>query len=386
MKKLFLHITIFSIAFLALLGFMGVNVILGLETSKEGIQEKKERKDEIASEKAKISRDLKAKKQTKQAYWQELNQITHNLAVTDSQLGIKERELDRKKNQIQIASDTLAQAQKDLETNQKNFESRLRIYYKSGQSDIINIIVDSKDLSDLVYRIHYTDCLLSFDEEMIKTIREQKVLLSEEKDKRTKEVREKEQLYNEIWDLRTSYNEDKKEQEQRIKKLQKNIRELESVLAELDREDMEIAFFLQAAAKGGLSTNFDGSFSCPLHSYQVSSGFGMRRHPIFRRVRMHNGIDLSSSYGNPAAAAGAGRVIFAGWKTGYGNTVMIDHGKGMATLYGHLSSILVSVGQDVAEGQPIGKVGSTGWSTGNHLHFEVRENGKAKNPTKYVNF
>jgi len=368
------------------MGFLGTRALLGLEIDKNDINKKKERKHEIANQEAALKKDLKAFKQKKQVTLDKLNAVSKKVALTDSQLNIKEKEIERKNNQIDIANDTITQAQKDLDANQEEYEARLRIYYESGTNDYVNLIVNAKDLSDLVYRIHYTDSLLNYNQDKIYTIREQKQLLSEQKDKLTNEVKEKENLYRDIWELRTSYSEDKKEKEKQIKEIQRDIRKTESALGELDREDSEITFFLQNAARGDFSTNFDGSFSCPLRSYGLSSGFGMRRHPIFHRVRMHNGQDLTAPHGTPVMAAGAGRIIFAGWKNGYGNMVMINHGGGKATVYGHLSSILVSVGQDVGEGQTIGLVGSTGWSTGDHLHFEIRQNGKAINPGSKVHF
>ena len=99
---------------------------------------------------------------------------------------------------------------------------------------------------------------------------------------------------------------------------------------------------------------------------------------------MHEGIDLGAAYGTPIAAAAAGTVIYAGWMEGYGNLTVIDHGGGLATAYGHQSRIAVGIGQTVAQGDIIGYVGSTGHSTGPHLHFEVRVNGRAVDPLGYL--
>ncbi|MGI9584551.1 MAG: peptidoglycan DD-metalloendopeptidase family protein [Acidimicrobiia bacterium] len=116
----------------------------------------------------------------------------------------------------------------------------------------------------------------------------------------------------------------------------------------------------------------------------VSSGFGTRIHPITGKVRMHNGLDMNGAQGSPIVAADGGTVILAAVKGGYGNTVMIDHGGGMVTLYAHQSSMAVSNGAKVSRGQVIGYVGSTGQSTGPHLHFEVRINGAPVNPANYL--
>ncbi|MFM7049477.1 MAG: M23 family metallopeptidase [Polynucleobacter sp.] len=126
-----------------------------------------------------------------------------------------------------------------------------------------------------------------------------------------------------------------------------------------------------------------GSLVWPLRG-PVTSPFGPRPHPIFGVVRYHDGIDFGVASGTPIKAAASGTVIFAGWRGGYGNATIIDHGGGMATLYGHQSAFAASAGQQVRAGQVIGYVGSTGNSTGPHLHFEVRINGAPVNPMNYL--
>lgn len=117
---------------------------------------------------------------------------------------------------------------------------------------------------------------------------------------------------------------------------------------------------------------------------RLSSRYGMRYHPILRRRKLHTGDDIAASHGSTIKAARSGRVLYSGWKKGYGNTVIIDHGGGVTTLYGHASKLGVKAGQPVRAGEYIANVGSTGYSTGPHLHFEVRKNGKPVNPRPYL--
>ncbi|NLW01752.1 MAG: M23 family metallopeptidase [Clostridiaceae bacterium] len=122
----------------------------------------------------------------------------------------------------------------------------------------------------------------------------------------------------------------------------------------------------------------------PVNSRTIFSGFGMRFHPIYKRYRMHDGLDMAGSTGDPVYASGEGKVIFAGWNGGFGNVIIIDHGNGFKTYYAHLSKILVKEGQWVSKAQKIGHVGSTGLSTSSHLHFEVRLNEKPTDPLYYI--
>ncbi len=126
-----------------------------------------------------------------------------------------------------------------------------------------------------------------------------------------------------------------------------------------------------------------GEWEMPVHG-RLSSRFGIRFHPILRRRKLHTGEDIAASYGTPIRAAASGRVLWAGWKTAYGNTVIVDNGKGVTTLYGHASKLGVKPGQPVKAGEYIGNVGSTGLSTGAHLHFEVRRNGQPVDPRGFV--
>jgi len=163
--------------------------------------------------------------------------------------------------------------------------------------------------------------------------------------------------------------------------------EFEAQINSLQAESDAIAAFLRAlpsASTGGVVISGHGVLSVPIPGAPITSTFGPRVHPIFGTVRMHTGIDFGASTGTPVRAAADGTVVSAGPYGGYGNATIIDHGNGLATLYGHQSRILVASGQRVTRGQVIGLVGSTGYATGPHLHFEVRVNGTPVDPLPYL--
>ena len=173
-----------------------------------------------------------------------------------------------------------------------------------------------------------------------------------------------------------------------LKSLNNDKIELEKLKSELEKEENELESEIekiaaQSVVNGEGQVISSGSWPVPGHS-RISSPYGYRIHPIFNTKKMHTGIDIPAPTGTPAVAIDSGKVIFSGTKGGYGNTVMIQHDDGKVTLYGHNSKLAVSVGQRVEKGQVVSKIGSTGNSTGPHLHFEVRINGKHVNPVPYI--
>lgn len=157
--------------------------------------------------------------------------------------------------------------------------------------------------------------------------------------------------------------------------------EYDQLIAESRALEAQIRAYQAARRASGTEVSpFRGSLLMPIAGGRVGSGYGQRFHPILKRTRMHTGVDIGASTGTPIRAAAPGVVISANYRGGYGNCVVIDHGGGLSTLYGHCSRLYVSAGQRVSRGQTIAAVGSTGLSTGPHLHFEVRINGAPVNP------
>jgi murein DD-endopeptidase MepM/ murein hydrolase activator NlpD len=170
-----------------------------------------------------------------------------------------------------------------------------------------------------------------------------------------------------------------------LTEVRSKVKDFEAQIASLKKESDAIASLLRARQKAqqGKAPTGKGVLALPVPG-AVTSTFGARTHPIFGTVRQHTGVDFSASTGTPVKAADAGTVVVAGDRGGYGTTVIVDHGNTLATLYGHLSRLAVAEGATVARGQVVGYAGSTGYSTGPHLHFEVRVNGNPVDPMRYL--
>lgn len=199
-----------------------------------------------------------------------------------------------------------------------------------------------------------------------------------------------EKEYAEILQLKTEAEEQKElidakkqEQEKFLNQVLTERSKAEQALQELQQTSQEIEKRLRGSSGHGGSSQGTGTMAWPLHG-EITSPFGYRTHPIFGTRIYHSGIDIAADTGDPVRAADSGVIESAGWLGGYGYAVIINHGNGLATLYGHNSELLVSEGQRVAKGQVISRAGSTGWSTGPHLHFEVRQDGSPVNPLNFL--
>jgi murein DD-endopeptidase MepM/ murein hydrolase activator NlpD len=269
---------------------------------------------------------------------------------------------------------------------------RLRGLYMGERLSMLQMILEANDLSTLLDRIYYKQKIMAQDKQLLKSlydkIQELHVLKADL-------ARQKALLGQTIATIHV-----KNMEIQRSIEIDRSLRDkYRNDAAFYDRAEAELlaeSSNITAQIRGFMSSkkgsfqvvkNSTGSFMWPIQGH-ISSGFGSRYHPIHRRTRMHTGLDIAGPNGGAIRAADGGQVIWAGWKGGYGKAIMINHGnrngRNLVTLYGHLSSISVSTGQTVSKGQTIGREGSTGYSTGPHLHFEVRVDGAPVNPLGYL--
>jgi murein DD-endopeptidase MepM/ murein hydrolase activator NlpD len=293
----------------------------------------------------------------------------------------------------------LAETEHDLQTQQQVFNERVVNVYKSGGSIIyLEAVFQSDSLEEVVGRVGLLTEIVQQDNDILSQIKALKARVEEQK-------RALEEQRARIATLERDQMVVTEGLQAAAERSQAALDEVESARAakkkvlvaaeqdeaawkkqqsELLAESERITALLKAASAAAKPAKAgSGVLSWPVGG-EVTSGFGYRIHPIFNVRKMHTGIDIDGDTGDPIKAAAGGTVVSAGWRGGYGKCVVISHGGGLATLYGHMLQIAVSAGDKVTKGEVIGKVGSTGYSTGSHLHFEVRVNGEPVDPLGYL--
>lgn len=303
-----------------------------------------------------------------------------------------QEKLEDKKAEVAEVEEELAQAQIDASNQYESMKVRIKYMYESGGSDMVAVLMDSENMGDFLNKAEYVSKISEYDRNELEKYQET-----------VEKVEEKEeQIQQEYQDLDTLQTELITKQEEVQTLIDSNESELAEIQSQID-ENSELLQELHAAAEqerrvqeeqnsggGGVSTPPTGgnvitgsgyfTHPCPGYSYQ-SSYFGEVRD---FDPTPHKGHDYAAPAGTTTYAAAAGKVVIAGYSTSAGNWVVIDHGDGLVTKYMHHSALYVSAGQYVEKGQEIGAVGTTGYSTGNHLHFQVELNGVAVNPDLYL--
>lgn len=309
---------------------------------------------------------------------------------TEQSLIARIGELQQKVDELQAAIDeeekNLEKLEKELEearakvnTQTENLNGRLRNMYKTSSVGYLDVLLDSGSFSELLTNLELVKTIYSNDQEVLRELKESRKAVEEKKT-------EVEELQAELEESKKMTEEQMAVVEAKKAEIASDNEEMEKMLNELKGEADKLTAELQASGSSGEYAGGALGWPTPGVTY-ITSRYGGRYHPIYGYWSMHTGIDIGASYGSNIVSVNDGVVykVVRGY-TGYGHYIMVDHGGGYVTLYAHCSSINVSKGQYVTRGQVIGKIGSTGNSTGPHLHYEVRINGEYTNPAKYYSF
>ena len=327
---------------------------------------------------------LRTAKRSESVIASDLHGIRSRLVATRARLRAAQSRLARTRREQGRVAASLAASRKRLRKREVGLATRMAANYRQGPVRYASVILGSRSMGEFVTRAHFVRAVVRYDARLIAQIkadREEVLRWKRQVDEKAREVGD---LKQDLAARQAEETADVIRQRAVLAEARERRAELEDELDELERDSDSIAARIRAlqetpAGRARRMIAFRGNFVRPVAG-GITSGFGMRFHPILRRSRLHSGVDFGVGHGNPIYAVADGVVVFSGRMRGYGNVVVIDHGGGVSTLYAHCSALLVGDGASVKQGQNIARVGSTGMSTGPHLHFEVRKNGAPVNP------
>lgn len=313
-----------------------------------------------------------------------LKNLQQNITYTGNQIAETEYRLAQAQKTLDRFKQQLKKTETEYERVRNATVGRLQFLQRQQASEGWAVLLQSQDLNQFLDRQYQLKRVYAADRQVLENLKVKAEAIRTQKATVENQKNQVALLRQQLLSQKQEYEAEATEENQLIDRLQQQRDALEAAEAQLLRDSEQLAGLIRQklAAQSGIVRG-TGRFIFPANA-SISSGFGNRVHPILGYSRFHAGVDFSATYGSTIRAADSGRVIFSGWYGGYGQAVVIDHGSGLSTLYGHASRLFVREGQTVEQGQAIGSVGSTGLSTGPHLHFEVRRNGNPVNPMGYL--
>ena len=332
-------------------------------------------------------KEIKQVENKKKSLLDEIEELDVEMNKAQKELDSIQGQINSLNTQIKDREKKIADANNKREEEEMLLQKRVRAMYENGNTAYISLLLESKNITDFVKRCELAERMIEADKKLFDDLENLKIEASKEmealeSDKVVVEVAKKQEVEN-----RNKLATSRSAKDSRVKLLQSDINELQR---QLDRELEESqAIERQLRELSGVSTvvSKNEKFIWPAaYSKSITCKYGPRIHPVTKKKGTHTGIDIRASMGSNIYAAASGKVITAGWNTAYGNMIIIDHGNGITTLYGHASKLNVKVGDTVKQGDIIMKAGSTGYSTGPHLHCEVRKNGTPQDPKNYLDY
>lgn len=361
----------------------------------------KEQVDDIAEQEAEVAAELSVSRRERALLDRKIGELDGAIVVAQSEQERVDAELEQAIVDAQIASAAVEDAKRDLGEARSTLRRQAidaYISFGTGPSES-QLFANLEDVNDAPRIAAYVDAIAEQQGEVVRRLRrveadtaeleadamEAKALVVTRQRDASERRAALEVARNEQAAARAEVAAEQAIEQRLLTEVQGQRRANEQRLAQLQRESNEIAAQLRRRQAGqAVTPTGRGILAWPLVRPVVTSTFGYRVHPIFGDRRLHAGIDLRATTGTPIFSPGDGVVVFAGWKSGYGNTVVIDHGGQIATLFGHNDALNVVTGAKVRRGQQIAQAGSTGNSTGPHAHFEVRVSGSSVDPLRYL--
>ena len=386
MKKLLkgaLFLLVLAAAFMALPQQQELPLLAAGDSLDAYRQQQKDLYDQLKAMEKEI-KGLEADVKSRSA---QIKQISLEVTYYQQQAALTQSTIDEVNIQIADAEAGIEITEQRLTEQRSALSNRLYNLYVDGDITLLDVIFEAASFHDFLVLYDMMARIVEQDNAMIDGINEDLAYLQEAKALLEQRKADLEVLVADYNDTIGSLVASQARHQELIDESKMSIAELEEVYAEMEREEEELKVMIRTLlANSNSNLSFGGEFIWPLPANQttVTSEYKMRFHPVLKVNKWHTGIDIGAPNGTAIYAAADGEVIFVGSSTAWGNYVMVDHGDSVVTLYAHMSKMAAKVGSYVFAGDTIGYVGSTGYSTGNHLHFEVRVNGAHTSPWKYL--
>ncbi len=348
-------------------------------------KELKGAKDEAAA----LQKKINASKTQQLSYQQQINNIDGEISILTEQLSLVENLTAAWNEDMEKTREEIEALEIKMENEILIFESMLRMSYQYGTDTYFSLIFGSENIGDFLSRSDLIGYHLKANDNIVAGLADTITSLEKKKEKHQVSI-EKIATYGAQQEAIQKELEQKsaeaRAQKEKLAANQKTLQaELDAKNAEMNAMEANIRKLYEQSVKDGSLQAWDGkTFFIPTENYRITSEFANRISPITGKRENHNGLDMAAPGGTNIYAAADGKVIDSRYSSSWGNVIQIDHGGGIVTLYAHCSYRAVQAGQVVKRGQVIGKVGTTGWSTGNHLHFTVYKQGVAQNPRNYL--
>ncbi len=338
---------------------------------------------DITKRKQSIAEKLKETRLKEAAANSKLREIQRKLSQAQSSLAANRRHLKVTEEACTKTRNRLTELISSKNQLELEAEDRLVSIYKQQRLKMIDGLLNSPNITDFLDHVYYQKRVIDYDRQVISALINQSENIRKYNETLKREAQKISVINQQLSSTEQVISQERNLQKQVVNQLAQERALYEASERQLEQESVKLMYKITELASGKDNPDSTGRFIYPVHA-RISSPFGPRRHPIFGVRSMHSGIDLAAPRSTPIKASEGGKVIYAGWYGGYGKVVIVDHSKGFSTLYAHLSSTAVSVGDQVRQGDTVGYEGDTGYATGPHLHFEVRSQGKPQNPVTFL--
>ncbi|BES64903.1 M23 family metallopeptidase [Gottschalkiaceae bacterium SANA] len=321
---------------------------------------------------------------------EDISQNLNEIRSLDRKIQARQGEIDELETrirglmtQIEYKKTDLSESEYEYARYMELFNKRLRAMYMNSDMDYMELMLTAQSISELAVRLDMVSYIAENDQRLLEDLNNTKILIRHQKYELELSEQEMRTKMQTVVDAKSELLVASTEKKSIYDTLQDQYAELKKAVAEMEAQEKAVGDEIKRLQMERDYVGGELAWPSPGY-YYVTSKFGQRFHPVLKRWKLHTGIDLRVPSGSKIVAANAGVVLIAKYNVAYGNYVVIDHGGGISTLYAHNKKLLVSAGQTVKRGQVISYSGSTGYSTGPHLHFEYRINGEYQNPLDYL--